>query len=315
MEVDGRDFEQLKDNFDLVVYHKNCHDGSTAYAVVRKYYSEKLGRQIEGIACAYDDPTPRVSGRNVLIVDFSFSLEITTNLKKEANSFFLLDHHVSAKRELENESGCFFDLSRSGAMLAWDFFFTGIEAPKFVKYVQDKDLWQWKLPNSRDFNVALETVSFDPIIWDSMLNNETIVEDMIGKGIVFSDYKRFIVERIVSRAESFSWESLNGNSLDSVLEGGLGSNSVTVSFVNSDVFVNEIGEKLYGSGECGVAIVWNYSHKKSSFRFSLRSNTVDTSLIAKKFGGGGHPGASGFYWTKSLEDFFSENCFRTKETN
>jgi bisphosphoglycerate-independent phosphoglycerate mutase (AlkP superfamily) len=119
MEIDTTgEWERVKDAFDLVVYHKNCHDGMTAYVVVRKYYSEKLDKDIEGIACAYGDLAPSCVKKNVLIVDFSFPLETIAKMKSEANSFFLLDHHVSAMRTLGNEPGCFFDMNRSGAMLA-----------------------------------------------------------------------------------------------------------------------------------------------------------------------------------------------------
>jgi oligoribonuclease NrnB/cAMP/cGMP phosphodiesterase (DHH superfamily) len=293
-----------KDKIDLVVYHKNCHDGMTAFAVVRKYFSENFNRTIDGVACAYDDPAPSCDKRNVLVVDFSFPLDVIVKMKGEANSFFLLDHHASAQKMLKNESGCFFDMNRSGAMLAWDFFFRNLEPPRLVNYVQDKDLWKWKLPHSREFNVAMEMMSYEPTSWDSLLREEDSVDIMIQKGIAFGEYKRFLVERITNTAVLFMWQPF------SVVEGILGGKLVlSVAFVEAFLFINEVGEKLYTSEKCDVAILWRYSMKKKSYNFSLRSNTVDTSLIAKKFGGGGHPGASGFYWSRTLEEFISENRF------
>ena len=38
-----------------------------------------------------------------------------------------------------------FDMNHSGARLAWDYFHPGKEPPKFINYIEDCDLWAWKL--------------------------------------------------------------------------------------------------------------------------------------------------------------------------
>ncbi len=49
-----------------------------------------------------------------------------------------------------------------------------------------------------------------------------------------------------------------------------------------------------------MSIVWVES--KDDIHVGLRSNgDVDVSVIAKKYGGGGHPGASGFSWPLGKE--------------
>ena len=51
----------------ICIYHGNCADGFDAAWVVRK----ALGADIEFHAATYGQPVPDVTGKNVVIVDFS----------------------------------------------------------------------------------------------------------------------------------------------------------------------------------------------------------------------------------------------------
>ena len=62
--------------------------------------------------------------------------------------------------------------------------------------------------------------------------------------------------------------------------------------VNSPTLINEIGESIYMS-KAPIAIVW--ARRNGKYIVSLRSNgKVDSSKVAEKFDGGGHPGSAGF---------------------
>ena len=80
---------------------------------------------------------------------------------EQAEALVVIDHHKSAVVELHDISNTIFDMKKSGAMLAWEFFHPGKEAPKFIQYIQDRDLWQWELPYSKEFSAA-----FDMIPWE-----------------------------------------------------------------------------------------------------------------------------------------------------
>ncbi|MDL1871789.1 hypothetical protein FBR05_06255, partial [Deltaproteobacteria bacterium PRO3] len=62
--------------------------------------------------------------------------------------------------------------------------------------------------------------------------------------------------------------------------------------VNWSLEASDIGEYIYKEMGYAVAILFYYTGKVWSF--SLRSPIVDVSELAQKYGGGGHPGASGF---------------------
>lgn len=65
--------------------------------------------------------------------------------------------------------------------------------------------------------------------------------------------------------------------------------------VNCSNWVSEIGNALSSREDCQLAVIWSFDHKTNSCNVSLRSSSdsVDVSVVAKKYGGGGHPKASG----------------------
>jgi oligoribonuclease NrnB/cAMP/cGMP phosphodiesterase (DHH superfamily) len=142
---------------DTVVFHSNCTDGFGAAYCAWRFFKE-LGEEdlIEFIALSYstDDneeyDLDEFEGKNVLMVDVSMSLEHILKIKEVAKSFLLLDHHITAYRKLEQLPYCIFDMERSGVGLAWDYFFDS-EMPKFLKFIQDRDLWKFKFEETKAF--------------------------------------------------------------------------------------------------------------------------------------------------------------------
>ena len=103
----------------FIIYHGGCDDGFGA--MMAAYI--KFGEEAEYYP-AYDRNNPPVEARNkdVYIIDYSYSLPSMMELLKNTKSLKLLDHHKSAFLELDGCPGCEFDMSRSGAMMAWNFF-------------------------------------------------------------------------------------------------------------------------------------------------------------------------------------------------
>ena len=76
-----------------------------------------------------------------------------------AAQIVILDHHLTAHDHYhsdpsvgnamaENGHVAHFDLDHSGAMLSWQYFHPDEPAPELLRYVEDQDLWNWKLPQS-----------------------------------------------------------------------------------------------------------------------------------------------------------------------
>ena len=203
--------------------------------------------------------------------------------QRHSGRLTLLDHHKSAMEELQGKvPGCHFDMTKSGAVLAWNFFHPFKTLPPLLAYVQDRDLWQWKLPHSRAINAALQVTPLDLEAW-SNLDLETLT--MQGEPLLE------LVERQVTEAVE---EAV-------VLEIA----GVPVPAVKTQELVSETAERLLAINPAApFVVIYHESTDQDGnpvIKHSLRSTNgrADVSAIARSLGGGGHANAAGFVTPKS----------------
>jgi len=134
----------------LCLYHANCADGFAAALAVWMKYKDSY----EYIPVQYGNPAPPVDGRDVLIVDFSYPRKELLQLKEAAKSLLVIDHHKTAEKELAGLDFCIFDMNKSGAVLTYQYISPDQEIPKLFLYIQDRDLWKWELPSSREVSAG-----------------------------------------------------------------------------------------------------------------------------------------------------------------
>ena len=79
----------------ICIYHGNCADGFGAAWVVRKALGD-----IEFFAGKYQEPPPDVTGKNVVMVDFSYKRPVLLEMAEKANSILIIDHHKTAIEDL-----------------------------------------------------------------------------------------------------------------------------------------------------------------------------------------------------------------------
>jgi len=60
---------------------------------------------LEFHAGVYQNPPPDVTGKDVILVDFSYKRPILDKMKQEANSILILDHHKTAMEDLQGFEG------------------------------------------------------------------------------------------------------------------------------------------------------------------------------------------------------------------
>jgi len=255
----------------FVIYHADCSDGfGAAYSAWKL-----LGDRAQYHAAKYGEPAPDVTGKNVAILDFSYDNSTTKRMIKDANSLIVIDHHKSAMIELHDVSCTRFDMNHSGAMLAWKFFHPGKDAPRLIKYIEDRDLWKWEMPYSKEFSAAFDMVPFSFEDFDKYLD-DSAVDDAQERGAYILAYSKTVISKIAKHATA---RKINGKD---------------VLVVNSPHWMSEIGSAL--SPKCDYAIIWYWDHDVRQVKVSLRAHheDADVSEIAKKFGGGGHRKAAGF---------------------
>ena len=270
---------------ECVIYHANCTDGfGSAFSAWKL-----LGNRAEYYACSHGDKPPCVKGKNVVILDFSFSNKVTKKLIKEANNLLVIDHHKSAMVELHDISNTIFDMSKSGATMSWEFFHPGKEPPKFIQYITDRDLWKWELPYSKEFSAAFDMVPFEFEEFEKF-EDDSVFDDAVKRGSYILAYSKTVVKKVCDKATHKKYKGLD------------------VLVVNSSHWMSEIGAKL--SPDCDFALIWYYDHDEQRTKVSLRSfhDHVDVSEIAKDFKGGGHRKAAGFTLAKDMhvDNIFDE---------
>lgn len=265
----------------LVIYHGGCDDGFAAAWVAR---SAVGADHAECLAAHYQQAPPDVTGRDVVLVDFSYKRPVLLDMAARARSIIVLDHHHTAAQDLfgfpepvpfskwpaATGIAARFDMSRSGAGMAWDYFYPGMRRPDFI---EDRDLWRKKLAGIEEFTSAVRSYPQDFDVWDDLVGNGA--EALISEGAAIQRYYRLIVEKMKAVA------------YDAKLCG------YPIRITNAPSFAaSEVAGELAAQATFGATF---YELADGRWSYSLRSRgDFDVSEIAKKFGGGGHKGAAGF---------------------
>lgn len=261
----------------------------------------------------YQEPPPDVFGRHVVIVDFSYKNDVMADIARKAQSVLVLDHHRTARAELIEwtmpwpydvqpdktdrgpfnktltpigelpSAGCtaYFDMERSGARLAWDYFFSGRPVPPIVQFAEDYDLWLFALPQTKQVVAAMYSYPQEFGTWNA-------IADMLE-----GDERKELVDqgKAILRSNVKNYEQLVENGMQMGMVGG-----VRMPVVNAPWFMaSEIGNMLAKMSPTKIGATF-WVNSKGEEVWSLRSlqDGPDVSEIAKRAGGGGHKNAAGF---------------------
>ena len=277
---------------DLCIYHGGCTDGvAAAWAVHRA-----IGTDVELHPGVYQQEPPWELIENadgpIYLVDFSYKADVMREIAGLANGdVIVLDHHDTARADLEplladGTLGGEFDMTRSGALMAWDYFHPGEQRPPLLGVIDARDRWaqdEHPMPNEDIEAITMRVRCLphtDPIDldqWDVAMS--TPLETLKTDGRAIHIYYRLRVEDLKKLARPVTV--------------GLFDN---VPCVNAPwYFASDVAGELAAQAECGWAFCW-WQNSDGSFTTSLRSRGGDPHVgeIAKQYGGGGHPGAAGF---------------------
>lgn len=261
-----------------VWFHSNCYDGfGAAWAAWRKF-----GDRAKYTAVSYGNLPPNIpDGSQVFILDFSYPRETLIELANRMAVTVVLDHHATAQADLADLGDhsvnppaslyVEFDMNKSGAMLAWEYF-AGHVVPALVPYIQDRDLWKFELPSSREVNAALRSYPFDFKVW-----GELNVYDLATEGVPILRHTDQMVEVMCKN----------------VVMREVGGYFVPVA--NATVYFSEVGQRLLELFPGAPFAAYYMDRSDGKRQWGLRSRLdFDCSEIARKYGGGGHKTAAGF---------------------
>ena len=256
----------------MCIYHGNCADGFGAAWAVRKAMPDA-----EFVAATYGEPPPDVTGKHVVMVDYSYKRPVLLEMASKAESILILDHHKSAAEDLTDLPAnvvAVLDMNRSGAMRTWQHFFPDVEPPRLIRHIEDRDLWRFALPGTREIQANVFSYPYDFDVWDSLMAQD--VETMRGEGAAIERKHHKDIAELVKVTKR------------RMVIGGF-----DVPVANLPYTLSSDAGHLMAQGEPFAACYWDTPNGRV---FSLRSSEEgqDVSAVAKTYGGGGHRNASGF---------------------
>jgi hypothetical protein len=251
---------------------------------VFKFHS---GKDFDFHPGVYNDPPPDVTGRDVYLVDFSYKRAVVEEMLKTAKSITLIDHHKSAIEDLQpliddKRIASLVSIKHSGAMLAW-MFWKGIyeTPPVLLQHIEDRDLWRFAMPGTREIQTALFSYPYDFEVWDKLMRGP--VSDLMADGrALVRKHMKDVAEllKVVTRRMVIDGQNVPVANLPYI-------HSSDAGHMLAEGFMNEGERQPFG------ACYWDTPTGRT---FSLRSTDSghDVSAVAVKFGGGGHRNAAGF---------------------
>ena len=363
----------------IIMYHKFCRDGHCAAAIAHWYFSKHLRADpqlnhtivyMPVFAGKIDDAVDTLikkyctrPGENaeedsvvVYAFDLSFTYTAAKKLFKHFPTSFVYDHHIStatncytkpkdeSREDFNAQLDIFdkrlvFDNDVCGAMLAFNTFFPNKKPPALVKYVQDRDLWYWTMPNSRAVSYGLYEMLSLNYYYPKDMPSEFSESLAATPGITFTSFNDAPMPDFTDWIEFMQDESWVEKAIENgELVNGITRKAITklsksgqvhqigrhqVFVCNAGVYISELGEYLYKAIDekksekaghpiyiCDYVLMWRYDHSQNVCYVSMRSrqdSDVNVQEIAEKIEykghkGGGHANAAGF--ETSITDLF-----------
>ncbi|KAL8238293.1 hypothetical protein R6Q59_019374 [Mikania micrantha] len=303
-----------------VLYHYPCPDGAFAALAAHIFFSASSVPALFFPNTVYapikveELPVDQIG--DAYLLDFVGPSGFVQQLSPKVDRVIILDHHKTALKMLEDGE---FEgdnvtkvicMERSGATIAYDFFKEKISAlengnssrglckfessHRLFQYIEDADLWQWRLHNSKAFSSGLKDLNIDfnvtknPLLFQQLLSLD--VEHVINQGMISISQKQAIINEVLAQ------------SYEIVLDDGssgrcLAVNADSVSDLRSELG-HQLAEKSRNHSLRGIgAVVYRVPELQDDnvLKISLRSiDNEDTTSISQKHGGGGHRNASSF---------------------
>lgn len=267
-----------------IIFHANCNDGMAAAWVAHL----RFGDTVKYIPAKYGMPFPDEikKGDEAYILDFSWPRDIIERVLAKGIKLVILDHHKTAKDELQGLNCAYFDMEHSGARLAWNHFFPDKSVPWSIQLVEDYDLWIKQYEDTDPFNYYLRTISEN-----NNPTNPDFVNAMhfpttgVAAGKHYQKFVNWQAHQCIKHILFSFTVTLDGK----FIKVPCLSASKTISNETAHAFLTTNPQYEI----CGIVWITSPHGLYVSLRCSEETQ-INAGEIAKQFGGGGHPKAAGF---------------------
>ena len=299
--------------------HSHCTDGLVAATIMR--YALQINNLVEPevIFVKYGKEQEAIDKANlnsyttVYCVDFAFNRELTLELCRLAFKVYVLDHHKTANENLHDLKTIYnfyfiYDVNKSGASIVRDYckqhlsLYSHIKLNqkeilnKVVNMVEDRDLWLFKLPMTKEFAEYIfaymqpnDIDKMSIILFKYSFDN---LKEICQMGETIMNYKNNIIEKKLKSYVPVYFHVDNTKLL-------------IINETQPDL-VSQLGNELckrYNVPVCLYNISCSNCSNELNVSLSFRSmeHLEPVDVIARLFSGGGHRNAAA--GSTKLENF------------
>ncbi|CAM8972527.1 unnamed protein product [Rhodiola kirilowii] len=227
-----------------ILYHYPCPDGAFSALAAHLYFSATstpavfFPNTVYSPLRAVDLPLHEID--DVYLLDFVGPTGFVEEISSKVSRVIILDHHKTALETLGG-TGCdigtnvlkVLDMNRSGATIAYDYFKEKLEGKRsptdpntslsrctevvlaeyrrvrqLFEYIEDGDLWRWKLKDSKAFSSGLKDLSIEfnanlnPSLFKELLSLN--LESIIKNGMESLSKKQKLIDGILDQSFEIS---------------------------------------------------------------------------------------------------------------
>lgn len=268
-----------------VLYHKNCTDGFTAAWAARRSLRDE---NVRYIPIGYGDSLPEIEpGSAIFFLDFWPGAVRFQELAAQAKFVTVLDHHKTAEedsKQLPKVPNTFllFDQTKSGALLAWEWFDPHAESSWLVSYVSDHDLFNHALPWSADVSAFVQSQEHSWGRWDELHYGWTPKRAAECGSLIRQTFQKMVQQAC---GAAYNREiSVNGVTMKIPV--------INVGYPLSQDVLTKLRDVhglaiSYSAMELDGKIAWKISARSSP------QSPISARTFCESIGGGGHDHASG----------------------
>lgn len=263
----------------MCFYHRVDLDGVCSGAIVKRRFED-----CEMVGINYGDEYDFNSipdNTTIYVVDFSFDRDVMEDLNKRCELIWL-DHHKSA---IEKCDGLGYikgarKIDKAGCELTWEYLYPH-NTPTAVRYLGLYDTWRWvKNPDSEEilqfqYGMRALNLSVDSSDWDYYFRGIMEMRPVIDNGKAILEYQQ---QQYANQVKNWSYE-VKFEGYRAIVMNAHG---------NSQLF-----DSVWDENKYDIMLLYRFNGKKNVVSI-YTTKDIDCSLIAQKFGGGGHAKACGF---------------------
>lgn len=288
-----------------IFYHNDLDGKCAAFWVMCSTETQDKRINLHEINYGMHFPIDEIKeNEEIYIVDYSITPAEMEDLLKITNNVTWIDHHISAIKRYKDFpykirgvrhdgiAGCMLTYCYlnhmtnlgKGEIKKFNIEMTD-KAPLFTKLIADYDVWTFEYGNNtRKFQIgfnALYEGNPNDKIWSTLLKDDYI-----------KDRQRSLLHNILQCGTTMLKyrDSLSKKYCDNV--------GYSMIFEGYKCFVINVpiaGSEWFKSVDVDdYDMLISFSYNGCDWNYSLRSEKIDVSQVAMKYGGGGHKGAAGF---------------------